>query len=346
MADATIAVPRRFAASWMPSLPGLLVVLVFAALPPVFIAVGDPFLTRLFMRAIVFAIAAVALNFVLGFGGLASMLHAGFIGLGGYVVGILAHHDFNAEPLLTWPIEIAGTSNLLISVPLAVLVCAAFALATGVICSRTQGIYFIMITLAFNQMLFYLFVALDQYGGEDGLQLLSDLHAGGAEVPGLVPYYYVCLGVLLAVLILVQRLVGSRFGTALRALSQNERRLVALGIPAVPVKIVAFVISGAIAGLAGALFAIGQKFVSPADLSWLRSGELVMMVMLGGMNSVWGPAVGAAVFVVLELVLSSWTMHWQLPFGIFIVASTMLLRGGLADLGSIGLRFVRRRSTP
>jgi branched-chain amino acid transport system permease protein len=159
-----------------------------------------------------------------------------------------------------------------------------------------------------------------------------------------VPFYYLCLGVLALVLILLQRIVDSRFGMVLRAAAQNERRVIALGIPAMRYKLVAFILSGALTGLAGALLAAGQQFISPADMSWVRSGDLVVMCVLGGMTTVWGPVIGAAVFLVFELVLSSWTQHWQLGFGLLVIAIVVFLKGGLVDLAGL-LRCRERAAT-
>lgn len=332
MADAVLR-PTRV----VPSIAGrirsaapVFLVLGALALVPAFASLLDnPFLIRLFTRVVVFAIAAVALNLVLGFGGLVSLLHAGLFGIGGYAVAILAYHDFNAEPILGLAL---GTSNLAVSLPLAILVAALAAAMTGIVSLRTSGTYFIMITLAFNQMLYYVLVALQQYGGEDGLQILSDLHFGGVSITGRVTFYYVCLGTLAAVILLLSRLVESRFGMVLRACAQNERRVQALGIPPLRYKLLAFVISGGLAGLAGGLWATGQQFVSPAEMSWVRSGDLVVMAVLGGLGRVWGPVVGAVVFLVLEALLSGWTDYWQLPLGLVIIVTATYLRGGLIDL--------------
>lgn len=329
---------RRFRAHTAPLLVliGLLVLV-----PPLAQLLDDPFLIKVFTRVIVFGIAAVGLNLILGFGDLISLMQAGFFGIGGYTVAILAYHDINVEPLVGWPLTLTGTTNLAISLPLGALAAAVFAALAGLVCLRTSGAYFIMITLAFNQMLYYFFVALQKYGGEDGLQILGNLHLVGFDVVKRVPFYYLCLIVLVVILVLLDRLVESRFGMAVRALAQNERRAIALGIPPLRYKLLAFVISGAIGGLAGGLLAASQQFVSPADMAWVRSGELVVMVVLGGLATVWGPVAGAAVFLILELVLSSFTLSWQLPFGLLIIVMIMFLRGGLADLWLFVMRRLR-----
>jgi branched-chain amino acid transport system permease protein len=179
------------------------------------------------------------------------------------------------------------------------------------------------------------FVALQQYGGEDGLQVSSSLTLAGIDPGDRVPFFYVCLAVLTATLIFAQRLVGSRFGMVIRAAAQNERRVMASGIPPLRYKLAAFAISGALTGIAGALLAAGQQFISPADMSWIRSGDLVVMCVLGGLSTVWGPAIGAAVFLLLELVLSGYSAHWQLPFGLIIIALAVFLRGGLTGIFKI-----------
>jgi branched-chain amino acid transport system permease protein len=293
----------------------------------------DPFLIRLFTRIVIFAIAAVALNFVLGYGGLASLFHASFMGVGGYVVGILAHQVNADTPLQLGSFVFPGTTDLLVTIPIAVVCCALLAAVTGLVCLRASGVYFIMITLAFNQMMFYYFVALERYGGEDGLQILNPLQIGPFNVPRGAQFYYICLAVLVLTLLLFRQVVGSRFGMVVRALSQNERRAIALGVPALPYKIAAFALSGAITGISGVLLAASQKFVSPADLSWIRSADLVIIAVLGGVSSVWGPVVGAVVFFVAEISLSSLTIHWQLPFGILVIFVGYFLKEGLSNFG-------------
>jgi branched-chain amino acid transport system permease protein len=322
-----------------------IIVMAALALLPWFAArLDDPFLVRLFTRIVIFAIAAVALNFVLSFGGLASLFHASFMGIGGYVVGILAYHDANETPLLLGSLAISGTSDLLVTIPLAMICCVLLAFITGLVCLRSSGIYFIMITLAFNQMIFYYFVALERYGGEDGLQILSPLHFGPVAAPKGAAFYYVCWGVLCASLLLFRQVVSSRFGIVLRAISQNERRAIALGIPALRYKIAAFAISGAVTSIAGALLATSQKFVSPADLSWIRSADLVIIVVLGGISLVWGPVIGAIAFFLAEWLLSSWSIHWQLPFGMLVILVGIFLKEGLVSAGSPIVAWTRRRA--
>ncbi len=310
----------------------IVVVGLLAAVPPLAQVLGDPFLIKVATRVIVFAIAAVALNLVLGFAGMVSLLQAGLFGVGGYVVAIAAHHIFEAEPIGIAGLAWGGSADLALTLPLAAVVAGLMALVTGMVSLRTSGPYFLMITLAFDQMLYYGAVALQKYGGDDGLQILTPLTLAGWDVSNRWRFFYFALALLAVTLLVVGRLVGSRFGIVLRAAAENERRVAVSGIPPYPYRLAAFVVSGAVAGLAGGLLAAGQQFVSPADMHWVRSGDFVVMAVLGGLSTVWGPVVGAAAFVVLELLLSSWTQHWQLVFGLIIVAVVLSLRGGLADL--------------
>ena len=321
--------PARLAARWRDLVPALAILALLAATPLVAQAIDQPFIVKVATRVVIFAIAAVALNFVVGFGGLVSLCHAGLFGIGGYVVGILAWHEMNGETLGF----IHGTSNLVVSLPLAALVSGLVAAAVGAISLRTSGPYFLMITLAFNQMFYYGAVALQKYGGEDGLQIMSNVTLGSLDVSNRYRFFYLALAFLAATLFLTGRFVQSRFGMALRAAAKNETRVVAVGIDPWTYRLAAFAISGVLTGIAGALLAAGQQFISPVDMGWDRSGDLVVMAVLGGVGVVWGPALGAAAFVILELVLSSWTSHWQLAFGLLIVLIVVTLRGGLADLG-------------
>jgi len=310
--------------SWAP-----LAILAFLAFVPLIAAVTDnPFLVRLFTRIVIFAIVAVALNLVLGFGGMVSMSHAALFGVGSYAVAVPAFHEFEAAPILGWP----GTTNLALSAPLAIVVTAAVAAVMGLIALRTSGLYFIMITLAFNQMFFYFFSGLEKYGGSDGLQVLADLHLAGVALTRL-QLYFVCWIVLALTLLALTVLVRSRFGAVITAAQQNERRLIAIGITPLAYRLLAFVFSGALCGLAGALWATSQGFVSPADMAWTRSAEFVVIAVLGGMSVVWGPVLGAIVFLSLEVWISDFTTYWQLPIGLVVIFVTVFLRGGLAGAG-------------
>ena len=331
MADLS-ASPRK-TRDWIA--PAILVALL-ALVPPLSLALGDPFLVKVATRVVVFAIVAVALDLVVGFGGLVSLCHAGLFGVGGYVVAILAFHDFNAEPIFG---AFGGTSDLAISLPLGAVLAALVAAVVGAISLRTSGPYFIMITLAFNQMFYYAAVALQKYGGEDGLQILSSVTLAGLDVSNRYRFFYVALAGLALTLLVITRMAASRFGIILRAAAANETRVVAVGVAPWAYRLVAFTVSGFFAGMAGALLAASQQFISPVDMAWDRSGDFVVMAVLGGIATVWGPVIGAAAFIVLELALSSWTQHWHLAFGFVILMVVIFLRGGLADLA----RFARPR---
>ncbi|WP_168879664.1 branched-chain amino acid ABC transporter permease [Rhizobium sp. P28RR-XV] len=309
--------------------PIVILLLALAVVPPLALAMDEPFAIRILTRIAIFAIVAVSLNIVLGYGGLVSLMHASLFGVGGYVVAILAYHEMEGDLLFGL---FQGTSDLAISIPVAVAVVALVSAVLGAVSLRTSGSYFIMITLAFNQMLYFFFVALQQYGGDDGLQILSSMHFVSLEIGGRVLFFYICLAILAVVLVLAAVLAESRFGMLLRAMAQNERRVVALGASPLRYKVVAFMLSGAITGLAGTLWATSQNFISPADMSWVRSADFVVMIVLGGMTTAWGALAGAVMFLLLEAVLSAWTTYWQLVFGILIIGSAMTLRGGLSDL--------------
>jgi len=313
-------------------MPVIVTAILFAAVPMLAQTLDQPFLIRVFSRVAVFAVAAVALNLLIGYAGLVSVMHAAVLGLGGYTVAILASHA--AEPMALAGLQLQGTTDLLVSAPIAVAVAALVSALLGVVALRTRGAYFIMITLAFNQMLYYLFISLDEYGGDEGLQITRPLHIGGLDVSRSTTAYYLCVASLLFVLLLASRLVRSRFGVVLRAAAGNEARVAAVGIAPTRYQLAALTLAGALAGWAGVLLAISQQFVSPADMAWTRSGELIVMVVLGGAATVWGPIAGAAIYLLLELVLSSLTIHWQLPFGVLIILMVAFMRTGVAGLAT------------
>ena len=245
-------------------------ILVACALPWIFEAFDAAYLTSLASRILIFALAAASLNLILGYGGMVSFGHAAFFGAGAYVVAILAHHEFMDEPLITWPIEVGGSSSAFVAWPLAVIVAALLALIIGAVSLRTSGLYFIMITLAFAQMLYFFFVSLETYGGDDGLTLWSRSEIGLLDLGDDRQFYYVVLALLLGTILLLGRVVRSRFGMVLRGIRDNERRMIAMGFPTYRYKLVGFALSGALAGLAGALIANQTEFVSPSFLDWPR----------------------------------------------------------------------------
>ena len=235
--------------------------------------------------------AAVSLNLIMGFGGMVSFGHAAYIGIGGYAVGILAHE---------------GVTSGFVQWPLALAVSALFALVIGALSLRTRGVYFIMITLAFAQMIYYVGVGLSRYGGDDGLTIYRRSQFGGLiNLSNKTVFYYLCFGLLLATVYLVWRLVNSRFGMVIQGARSNDRRMRAIGFPTFRYRLACFVIAGTICGLAGVLLANHTDFISPAMMHWTRSGDLIIMAVLGGMGSVLGPVIGAVALLVFEEVLPS-----------------------------------------
>jgi branched-chain amino acid transport system permease protein len=294
------------------------VLAALAAVPPLAALLGQPFYLDLVRRIMIFAIAALSLNLILGYGGLVSFGHAAYLGIGAYAVGILAHH---------------GVHNGFLQFGLAIGASAAIALVIGAISIRTSGVYFIMITLAFTQMLYYLGISLEEYGGDDGMRL-----AGRTQFIGLLDlrdpnsFYYFVLAILAASLYLVHRLVNSRFGMVLRAAKSNEGRTRAIGFSPYLYRLVAFVIAGAICGVAGALFVNQTAYLTPTFMSWTRSGEIMFMVILGGMSTLVGPVLGAIGLLLLEDVLQGWTQHWQIILGPILVLVVLFAKRGLAGL--------------
>lgn len=314
----------------MANLGGKLAVLALAlALPWLAEAAGYGFLTGVASRILIFGLAALSLNLILGYGGMVSFGHAAFFGTGAYVVGILSHHATLGEPLMTWPVEIGGTESALIAWPAAMLVAALLALAVGALSLRTSGLYFIMITLAFAQMLYFFAVSLQAYGGDDGLSLWNRSSLGPLDLGDDRQFYYLVLAILVVFLILMRRLIDARFGLTLQGIRDNERRMQAMGFPTLRYKLTAFVIAGAVAGLAGALMANQTEFVSPSFLDWPRSGEFMVIVVLGGMGTLYGPLAGAAAFLLLEEVLSDWTEHWMIVLGPLLILVVLFAKQGI-----------------
>ncbi|WP_439529874.1 branched-chain amino acid ABC transporter permease [Pannonibacter sp.] len=307
----------------------LILILALAALPTVTQELGEASLLALATRILIYGMAAASLNFILGYGGMVSFGHAAFFGIGAYVVGILATHHASGEPLFGF---IPGTDQMLLTLPLAVLVAGLFAAAIGALSLRTGGVQFIMITLAFAQMLFFLFVSLKAYGGEDGIIIRRTNALPGLNMRDKATFYYVVLAISVLFFYGLRRLTQSSFGTVISGIRQNERRMAALGIPAYRYKLYAFVLSGMGAGLAGALMANFLRFASPDMMHWTKSGELMIMVILGGVGTLFGPFLGAAAFLILETFLAAWSEHWPFALGLILLVVVLGTRGGLAAL--------------
>jgi len=292
----------------------------------------EPYLITLATKAAIFAIAGVGLNFALGFGGLVSFGHAVFFGLGGYAMGILAFHAQTYTPILEWPFAINGTRSMPVIWGVAIIVSAVVAVGIGALSLRTNGVYFIMITLAFAQMFYYFAISWPTYGGEDGLSIYVRNEFPGLNTMDPIQYFAICFTLLLLVLFFVHRAAHSSFGLMLRAARQNEERVQAVGHTPFRLYLTAFVISGAITGLAGALFADLNRFVSPTLLSWHTSGEIMIFVILGGVGRVFGPVAGAALFILLEYVLGGLSEFWQIYLGAILLGVVLFARGGLYGL--------------
>src|SRR5450432_1504097 len=279
---------------------------------------GNRFLLTLFTRIVILAIAVSSLNLILGFGGMMSFGHAAYLGIGGYAVGMLAHEGV-VSGFVQWPV--------------ALLASALFALVIGALSLRTRGVYFIMITLAFAQMAYYMVSGLARYGGDDGLTIYKRSDFGGLiNLSNRVQFYYLCVFCLLGGIYLIWRIVNSRFGMVVQGLRSNEQRMHAIGFPAKRYRLVCFVIAGTLCGLAGALLANNTDFVSPAVMYWTRSGDLMVMVILGGMGSLFGPVLGAIVYLLLEEALSQVTEYWALIMGPLLLLIVLFGRGGIMGL--------------
>ncbi|MCY1708884.1 branched-chain amino acid ABC transporter permease [Pannonibacter sp. SL95] len=307
----------------------LLLICVLIALPTITRELGEASLLALATRILIYGMAAASLNFILGYGGMVSFGHAAFFGIGAYVVGILATHHASGEPLFG---IIPGTDQMLVTLPLAVLVAGAFAAAIGALSLRTGGVQFIMITLAFAQMLFFLFVSLKAYGGEDGIIISRTNALPGLNMRDKATFYYVVLAIAVLFFFGLRRLTQSSFGTVISGIRQNERRMAALGIPAYRYKLYAFILSGMGAGLAGALMANFLRFASPDMMHWTKSGELMIMVILGGVGTLFGPFLGAGAFLILETFLAEWSENWPFALGLILLVVVLGTRGGLQAL--------------
>lgn len=307
-------------------LAGLVAVPLYALL------VYEPFTITLATRAVILALAAVGLNIALGWGGLVSFGHAAFFGIGGYSMGILAFHAQNYMPLDLGFMVFDGTKSMLVIWLVAVVTSALVALLIGLLSLRTSGVYFIMITLAFAQMFYYFAISWARYGGEDGISIYirNDFPGLNTLVP--IQFFGICFAALVLALWLNARLVSSPFGLALNAARQVPVRVQTVGLDPTRLKLVAFVISGAITGLAGALFADLNRFVSPSMFSWHLSGELIVLIILGGVGRLMGPVVGAMLFVTLEHWLGGITTHWHIALGAILLGVVLFARGGMIGL--------------
>ena len=306
-------------ARWRRSAPLALLALGLA-LPSIATALGQDFYIGFASRILIMAILASSLNLLVGIGGMISMGHAAFFGAGAYVVGILATdwRGTGEMAMLAWPLAMAAS--------------AVLALLIGAISLRTRGVYFIMITLAFAQMLFYIALSLKGYGGDDGMSLARRSSLPWVDLAKDNHFYYVVLLLTTACLYFYQRLSAARFGRVLLGIKDNEARMESLGYAVYRYKLAAFTIAGAVAGLAGALMANQNSYVSPNMLHWEQSGIALVMVILGGLGNLWGGLAGAAVFLILEEVIAAYTKHWAIAVGAILLAVVFFAPRGIAGL--------------
>ena len=302
-----------------------LILLVFAVLPLLTQAFDQRYLLSIGTRIVIWSIAAISLNMILGYGGLVSFGHAVFFGIGGYAVGILAANGLQSG-WLQWPVAIAAS--------------VLWAALVGALSLRTRGVYFIMITLAFAQLVYYVSAGLEAYGADDGLNISRSRFPGLIDLRDKASFYWLCFAALLGTLWFCGRFANSRFGFVLRGAKSNDQRMMALGFPVFRYRLAAFTLSGAFGGLAGILLANEGAYISPAMMSWVKSGDLIVIVVLGGMGTLFGPLYGTIAFFVLEeslkplldLVHKGWGEYWQIVFGPMLVLIALYAKGGIDSL--------------
>ena len=299
--------------------------LALAVLPLLTQAFDQRYLLSIGTRIVIWSIAAVSLNMILGYGGLVSFGHAVFFGIGGYAVGILSANGLHSG-WLQWPVAIAAS--------------VFWAALVGALSLRTRGVYFIMITLAFAQLIYYVSAGLEAYGGDDGLNISRSRFTGLIDLRDKASFYWLCFVLLLGTLWVCSRFANSRFGVVLRGAKSNDLRMTALGFPVFRYRLAAFTLSGAFGGLAGILLANEGAYVSPAMMSWVKSGDLIVIVVLGGMGTLFGPLYGTIAFFVLEeslpplldLLRKGWGEYWQIVFGPLLVLIALYAKGGIDSL--------------
>lgn len=310
----------------------LALALLLLAIPFAAIQLGNPFYVTLATRMAILGLAAVGLNIALGLGGLVSFGHAAFFGVGGYVAGILASHAMSMQPLSFGLFAVPGSNQMPVIWLVALAAGGLLAAAIGAISLRTSGVYFIMITLAFAQMTYYFAISWPAYGGEDGLSILIRNQFPGVNTMVPLNYFLICYAVLVAAILVSMLIRDSRFGAALQASRQNEVRVASVGIAPFRIRLAAFIISGMMTALAGALYADLNRFVSPSMLSWHMSGEFIVLIILGGVGRLYGPVAGAMLFVMFEFLLGGMTERWQFFLGLVLLGVVLFARGGLIGL--------------
>ncbi|XAT59553.1 branched-chain amino acid ABC transporter permease [Rhodobacteraceae bacterium Araon29] len=310
----------------------ILVLALLAAVPLWAYVSDEPFTITLSTKVAILALAGVGLNFALGLGGLVSLGHAMFFGIGGYAMGILASHAQSYTPIYDGLFVLEGTKSMLVIWLVAVLAGAMAALVIGALSLRTTGVYFIMITLAFGQMFYYFTISWPAYGGEDGLSIYVRNGFPGLNTLDPIQFFALCYGILLIALYFFWRLERAPFGLVLKASRQNPLRVTTVGLGVYRIQLIAFVMSGAVTALAGALFADLNRFVSPSMFSWQTSGEIMIFVILGGIARLCGPVIGAAVFILLEQILGDLSQFWHIYLGMLLLVVVLFAKGGLTGL--------------
>ncbi|NKB61368.1 MAG: branched-chain amino acid ABC transporter permease [Gammaproteobacteria bacterium] len=295
---------------------GIIVLLGFA--PPFLSLINEPFYLDLLSRMLILGIAALSLNLILGYGGMISMGHAAYLGIGAYCVGIPAYYEIY---------------NGFVHLALAIVLSGIFAFLSGIISLRTKGVYFIMITLAFTQMLYFTFVSLEEYGGDDGLVIeLRSEFPGLFDTENNTNLYYCIYLTLLGSLLLVHRLIQAPFGRVIIGSKHNEERMRSLGYNTYRYRLVCYVISGILCGIAGVFLGNFTSFISPEMMDWTHSGELIFMIVIGGVNSLFGPLIGSMLFIFFEEWLSGITVYWHFIFGLMLIALVLFGKGGINGL--------------
>ena len=289
-----------------------------AAFPWAALATGYDFYTGVVIRIMIFAIAASSLNLILGYGGMVSFGHAAFFGLGAYATAIATFHGVTSA----WLVWI-----------LAALVSGLAAALVGAMAIRTRGVYFIMITMAMAQLFYYVFVGLRYYGGDDGLRVVTRPSIGlGIDISGENAFFILVFLWAVGAHLILARLTRSRFGLALNAIRENDVRVAAVGYPTSRYRLAAFVIAGVMAGIAGALLAMHNLYVSPKLLHWTQSGSLLIMVALGGVGYFYGGVLGAVTFLLLEEFLSTGFTYWHIYVGLIMLLIVLVAPGGLCSI--------------
>ena len=307
----------------------LICLLILLLLPPVSQSLDESYLISTMTRVLIFAMAAISLDLIVGYGAMVSFGHAAFVGLGAYVAAILSFHLNDGSGLFGLTNGYQGTDQLIPILIIAMLIAALVALMTGMISLRTYGIHFIMITLAFAQMLYFLFVSLDYYGGADGLPMYERNQVPLVDTANDSAFYYLCLSFLVLFIVFGRRLVHSHFGRVLQGCKHNEQRMRALGFNTYWYRLTAYVIAAMGAAIAGVLLANKTEFVDPGLFSWHLSGELLVMVILGGLGSIYGAVIGAIAYLLLEQVFSAYTEHWQVLLGPVLIIVVIFARHGI-----------------